>query len=101
VDVIDTVNIAAPADACEGRSWTSLTPGLGVDLCDLSRRIRPGGGAGYVQAATACLEGFVEHREPVCARHVIEQPSQVGDAAQLRAVPRGEHDAIDLKRRRV
>jgi len=26
VDVIDTVNIAAPADTCEGRSWTSLTP---------------------------------------------------------------------------
>jgi hypothetical protein len=40
VDVIDTVNIAAPADACEGRSWTSLTPRLGVDLSSLMPRVR-------------------------------------------------------------
>ena len=32
VDVVDMVNITAPEDVSEGRSLTSLTPRLGVNI---------------------------------------------------------------------
>jgi hypothetical protein len=40
VDVVDTVNIAAPEDVSEGRSLTSLTPRFGVNLTAIIERIR-------------------------------------------------------------